>query len=88
MHIIRYKKIAVHSTTSYVPLLKAVQSLVNLLLAVGLPLCIIPPPRFKEFVSGNREIYQRYTITVGRAGLNEREAPGKVVTARPPKRLA
>jgi len=23
-----------------------------------------------------------------RAGLNEREAPGKVVTARPPKRLA
>jgi len=26
--------------------------------------------------------------TVVRAGLNEREAPGKVVTARPPKRLA
>jgi len=24
----------------------------------------------------------------GRAGLNEREVPGKVVTARPPKRLA
>ena len=25
---------------------------------------------------------------VARVGLNEREAPGKVVTARPPKRLA
>ena len=27
-------------------------------------------------------------IPLARAGLNEREAPGKVVTARPPKRLA
>jgi len=31
-----------------------------------------------------------YIATVGgsRAGLNEREAPGKLVTASPPKRLA
>jgi len=26
--------------------------------------------------------------TLGRAGLDERQAPGKVVTARTPKRLA
>jgi len=31
--------------------------------------------------------HRAYSIVV-RAGLNEREAPGKVVTARPPKHLA
>jgi len=29
-----------------------------------------------------------YFDVTPRAGLNEREAPGKIVTARPPKRLA
>jgi len=29
-----------------------------------------------------------YSMALSRAGLNEREAPGKVVAARPPKRLA
>jgi len=29
-----------------------------------------------------------FNRSTARAGLNEREAPGKIVTARPPKRLA
>jgi len=35
------------------------------------------------------KLYRQVTNRVAsRAGLNERELPGKVVTARPPKRFA
>jgi len=39
-------------------------------------------------VATNVEGHGRGKQTVNRAGLNEREAPGEVMTAGPPKRLA
>jgi len=42
----------------------------------------------KPIRSAGLTIVANVAIATGRAGLNEREAPGKIVTSRPPQRLA
>jgi len=41
---------------------------------------------FLFYLAWERRSHTSFFSTTPRAGLNEREAPGKVVTARPPKR--